>query len=147
MFTAECSNCGSGLKDRDARCRLCKRDNPRFGKGDGRVASFAAAPPVAAPAPRPVPTLAVASATLTERVTAAETEPLFAVAALATPPAVPAKKQRGRPRKTAAPALPTLEPVVEPLALLPENAAALESGSEPVVEVDSANASCNAADE
>ena len=85
MFQGECSGCGAGLRDRDQKCRLCKRDNPRFNKSGGGVASFAEAPPTMATLLTPAP--AAATAILAPAVVAEERKP----------------SKRGRPRKVAEP--------------------------------------------
>jgi hypothetical protein len=98
MFDSECSQCGSGLRDRDRQCRLCRLDNPRFG-GSSNPWGLASAP--AHPEPAAGARLGPerdALATTTELVAAAaETASSFAAAALSAPPAGPEK--RGRTRK------------------------------------------------
>jgi len=87
MFSGECSGCGAGLRDRDTKCRQCKRDNPRFSKSGG-VQSFSGSSPFeaveAVPAPTPVSL-------------AAETS--FAAAALA-PPTVAERRKTEKAGKT-----------------------------------------------
>jgi hypothetical protein len=86
MFSGECSVCGSGLRDRDAKCRLCGAANPRSGSPAG--ARIAASSPFGESSPADVES--------SPRPTS------FAAAALAPPTFTEQRKaaQRTRPRKT-----------------------------------------------
>lgn len=86
MFSGECNVCGSGLRERDQKCRLCGEANPRFGSPAG--ARIAASSPFGESSPIDVES--------SPRPTS------FAAAALAPPTFAEQRKaaQRGRPRKS-----------------------------------------------
>lgn len=85
MFSGECSACGSGLRERDRKCRLCGQENPAMGGASASGSPFADVSPAV------------------ETVVAAPTS--FAAAALAPPSIAEQRKaaQRSRPFRPAAP--------------------------------------------
>jgi hypothetical protein len=74
MFSGECSGCGSGLRERDRKCRLCGQDISRGGgqsRGGSPFAETEPAVEVVVPMPTSFAAAALAPPTLTQQLKAA----------------------------------------------------------------------------